>query len=48
MHEEARDELTLFSKHLNAVAPALADIDQSVHCYVNAMQRRRELPLIRR
>src|SRR5713226_1041955 len=48
VHEETGYELALLGKYLNSVAATLADVDESVHCDVDAMERGRELLLIRR
>src|ERR1700681_647754 len=48
MHEETGYELALLGEHLDAVAATLADIDEPVHCDVDAVERGRELLLIRR
>src|ERR1700680_2266904 len=48
MHEETGYELALLGEHLDSVAATLADIDEPVHCDVDAVERGRELLLIRR
>src|ERR1700674_4247649 len=48
VHEETTYELTLFVKYLNSVVTTLADIHEPVRRDVDAVQRGRELLLIRR
>src|SRR5712691_5746015 len=48
MHEETANELALLGKYLNSVSATLADVDESVLRDVDAVERGRELLLIRR
>src|ERR1700676_1071713 len=48
MHEETGHKLALLCEYLNSVAATLADVDEPVLRYVDAVERGRELLLIRR
>src|SRR5713101_5879773 len=48
VHEETGNELALLGKYLNSVSATLADVDESVLRDVDAVERGRELLLIRR
>src|ERR1700751_2972096 len=48
MHKEAGHEFARFGEYLNPVAAAFADVNEAIGRDVNAMERGRELLLIRR